>query len=224
MIGNLNNSQKNPSAVRKTENKVMTSSSCYDNTDDNFTLVLCSHLGYPTIKKRVWPNYCLTRTMLGQFARASSVTVYQNVFGVPSFDVKQDTFTLRTGDYVPNWVGRHISHVNTPSWWRSLFTPIINSTHLCCVWCLLQVSMTDLRCDSESVVMVRHWVSTQVIHDIGRSMLPQSGVFVIYWTYGCKLSKQASHVLRKYFFSSGITRSVDKKSFSLSASLYLRLW
>ena len=121
--------------------------------------------------------------------------------------------------WLPNWVGRHISHVNTPSWWRSLFTPIINSTHLCCVWYLLQVSMTDLRCDSESVVMVRHWVSTQVIHDIGRSMLPQSGVFVIYWTYGCKLSKQASHVLRKYFFSSGITRSVDKKSFSLSASV-----
>ena len=120
-----------------------------------------------------------------------------NVFGVPSLAVKPDTFTLK---WLTKWVGRHISHVNTPSWWRSLFIPTINSTHLCCVWCLLQVSMTDLRCDSESVVMVRHRVSTQVIHDIGRGMLPQSRVFVIYWTYSCKLSKQASHVLRKYFF------------------------
>lgn len=142
-----------------------------------------------------------------------------NVFGVPSLDVKPDTFTLK---WLTKWVGRHISHVNTPSWWRSLFIPTINSTHLCCVWCLLQVSMTDLRCDSESVVMVRHRVSTQVIHDIGRGMLPQSRVFVIYWTYSCKLSKQASYVLRKYFFSCGITRSVDKKSFSVSVSLYLK--
>lgn len=197
----------------------MTQSSCYDNTDDNLSLVLCSHLGYPTIEKRVCSHYCLTRTMLGHFARTPSVTLVPNVFGVPSLDVKQDTFTLR---WLPNWVCRHISHVNTPSLWRSIFTPRINPTHLCCVWCLLQVSMTDLRCDSESVVMVRHRVSTQVIHDIGRSMLPQSGVFVIYWTYSCKLSKQASHVLWKYVFSRGITSSVDEKSFSVSVSLYLK--
>ena len=81
MIGNLNNSQKNPSPVRKTENKVMTSSSGYDNTDDNLTLVSCSHLGYPTIEKRVCSQYCLTRTMLRHFARAPRVNVYQTCLG-----------------------------------------------------------------------------------------------------------------------------------------------
>lgn len=140
------------------------------------------------------------------------------MFGVPSLDVKLDTFTLK---WLPKWVGRHISHVNTPSWWRSLFIPTINATHLCCVWCLLQVSMTDLRCDSESVVMVRHRVSTQVIHDIGWGMLPQSRVFVIYWTYSCKLSKQASYVLRKYFFLVASHALWIRK---VSLYLYLFIW
>ena len=59
--------------------------------------------------------------MLGQFARASSVTVYQNVFGVPSFDVKQDTFTLRTGDYQTELVDTSVMSIHPPD--GGLYSP-----------------------------------------------------------------------------------------------------